>query len=190
MVIYEISAKDGFRDLTVDDRHASDEEFDRLQVALRFTGRPLDGKRWEPPPLYSVYPRKLYPDVFYMNRGGLVVYSRAFDVLDMFLEMAGEVLTFKFDGLDLAICNITECVECIDEGRSGWTELPSGGRMCLRPHFDFTLLPESTLFKIPQWPTRIYCWERHKDPESEFKACYEKHKLKGISFRLVQSGEE
>lgn len=177
--------------MTIDDRHCkSDEEFHRLHsTAINFTGEPLGGK-WVSPPLYSIYPRKPFPDIALLHRGGLVAYPSAFDAVDMFLEIAGELIPLKFGDKELTVCNIIESVECLDDQKSQWQVLPSGNRLFLKPYIDASLLPESTLFKIPQRPTSIYCWERHNDPEGEFKACYEKHKLKGLRFRLIQSSEE
>lgn len=193
MKIYQIGSTEGFRDISVDDRSpkAGDvgEPYPGRSTALDFTGKPL-GSQWRPPALYSMYPRKPFPDVGIIGVGGVVVNSCCLDVLDSFLEMAGELYIVGFEGKAITICNITECVDCIDASKSLCEELCDGTKMWRKLHFDSSLLPESTLFKIPQWPNRIYCWERHKDAEGEFKACYEKHKLKGVHFRLVQSGEE
>lgn len=190
MKIYELTPVEGFRDISVDDRRCkSDKEFNRLQTALYFTGVPIVGK-WNEPPLYSAYPKKPFADVRLLGSGVIAVTAKKLDVLEMFLEMAGQLFPVHFADNDFVFCNITECVDCIDESKSVWKELSGGNRIYRKTHFDFSTLPESTLFKIPQWPTRIYCWERHNDPEGEFKACCEKHKLKGIHFRLIQSGEE
>ena len=190
MNIYQMGSLEGFRDITVDDRRCkTDEEMERLGLALNFTGEPVDGK-WTAPPLYSVYPRKPFADVRLVGSGAVVVTPKGLEVLEMFLEMSGELFPVHFTDIDFTFCNITECVDCIDEAATKWQVFSTGRRICLVPQFDFSLLPESSLFKIPECPTNIYCWERHGDPEGEFKACYEKHKLKGIHFRLIQSGEE
>lgn len=192
MNIYQLSSKEGARDILVDDRKCkTDKDFLRLQCALQFEGKPL--KRWKAPSLFSLYPRKPFADVTLpgISTGSLAVNPKGLDALEMFLEMAGELFPVQFADTDFTFCNITECVDCVDESRSESKVLASDGRRIWRKvHFDFSLLPESTLFKIPQWPTKIFCWERHNDPEGEFKACYEKHKLKGINFSLVQSGEK
>jgi hypothetical protein len=60
----------------------------------------------------------------------------------------------------------------------------------VKPVFVPAHMQISSLFKIPERPFTIYCWEEDRDQETEFKACVEKNKLKGLEFELVWTDEK
>jgi hypothetical protein len=188
MKIYELKFDEKFQYLQADDRRCkTDLEIQQLQLSLYFKGEPKE--KWHPPKVYSPYPKRLEPDIWSMGigNGAFGVTEKAFEKLDAVLEMAGEILNLPYQNQTLTICNILECIDCVDEDRSKWTMDRHGKRKFLvSPYFFMDSLSESTLFKIPQSPIDIFCWEQSEDPDSEFKACVEHHKLKGLKFKLLQ----
>lgn len=183
MRVFQFSAvSNEHQDLLLDDRmFKTDEERMRLIDFFRFDGTPK-GSEWTAPLFISLNPRQPIPDIWSVkgtSSGAFAVNEYARDRLLPFLEMAGELLPLNYKDLGLSLCNITECVDCIDEQASSWRKLPSGRRLLEKPVFRADYLPESTLFKIPQRPRNIYCWERTGEAEDEFKACVELNKFKG-----------
>src|SRR5690349_12399190 len=116
------------QDLLPDDRKCkSDAEFEAVNSALRFTGVPK-GKKWVSPPVFSLNPKKPMPDIWHIGYGSdaFAVTQKVFEKTSMFLEMAGELLPLPYKDLNLIICNITECVDCVDPEASQWLSLGPG----------------------------------------------------------------
>jgi len=159
---------------------------------FRFAGVPI--KDWSPPLMRSLYPLRPEPDFWHVstNSGAFAAGPRAMEVTQGFLDRAGQLLPLPYNGQELMICNILECVDCIDKERSEWNLHPiTKERLSPSwPFFDEFYTPGSTLFKIPQDPTVIYVWELCHDPDSEFKACVEENKLTGFIFQPVWSSEQ
>ena len=106
------------------------------------------------------------------------------------MEMAGELLPIPYKGISFQVLNILRVWDCIDEDQSEWLKRPDGSRICLlKPYFVPQHFEASPLFKIPELPRWIYCWEHNREPEEEFKACVEANKLTGLKFELVWSDE-
>jgi hypothetical protein len=106
----------------------------------------------------------------------------------MHLEMAGELLPLEFEGQEVMLCNITECLNCLDEKASEWGADPvTGEKIVIKPVFNPNRFVQSTLFKAAQCPRRIFCLEYHAQPEDEFKAAFEAEGLKGLIFQEVWS---
>jgi hypothetical protein len=149
---------------------------------------------WNPAPM-APYPKSLQePDVWSFFNGAFAVWTELLNkipALEQILNRAGQLLPQPFKGKELTICNILECVDCIDEEKTLYAR--SDVRKGIsRPFFVKSALPKSTLFKIPQAPTDVFAWEDSSstNPETEFKACVEKHKLTSIYFRPVWSETE
>lgn len=169
------------QDLLPDDRKCrNDADHKAIHSALKFTGVPK-GKKWVPPPVFSLNPKKPMPDIWHIGYGSdaFAVTPKVLKKTCMFLEMAGELLPLPYKDLTLTICNITECIDCVDSEASQWMQLGPKRKILEKPAFLIDRLPDSTLFKIPEWSHRMLCWERTGDPESEFKACVEANKFKG-----------
>ena len=158
---------------------------------LWFTGAPV--KDWNPPPLEPYLKSRPEPDIWYYYNGAIAVWKALLSKipeLETILMRAGQLLPQPFKGKELTICNITECVECIDAEKSDWIFHPAGKRITVRrPFFIADKLPKSTLFKIPQAPMQIFTWEKDQNAEQEFKACAEKHKLTSVYFIPIWSEE-
>jgi hypothetical protein len=171
--------------------YKSQEQWSEASRKLEFIGRPKE--QWQSPSMFSLYPTRREPDFWGVElaSGAFAVDPKALDTVYMFLEMAGQMLPLEYNGKTLTVCNITCCIDCIDHERSEWRTLPSTGeRYAVRkPFFVPEHLTSSTLFKIPQMPRDIFCWEEHKEAESEFKASVEKEQLKGLKFELEWTNE-
>ncbi len=161
----------------------------RELAEIQFLAKPI--QNWTQPKVYSLYPDYLEPDIWEIHgKGAFAVTPEAAMTLDMFLEMAGEQLPLPYQGKELIICNILQCLNCVDEEHSEW-RLRKGERIrLLKPAFFPQCMEASTLFKIPQLRENIYCWEKAEDPESEFRACVLENNLKGLRFELVWEGDE
>jgi hypothetical protein len=165
-----------------------------LRKHFKFAGVPI--KDWHPPEMRSPYPLHIAPDFWSLdtNTGAFAAGSKAMEIRELnniFLD-AGQLLPLPFKGEELTICNILECVDCIDEEKTEWhLEARTKKRLSpKRPFFVERELPHSSLFKIYQDPRQIYVWERNRDPECEFKACVEANKLTGLKFEPMWSEEE
>ena len=184
---------DKYKALDVDrSGYASESEYKAAYDSLRFAG--LEKESWLPPKMHFRNPLKPAPDFWMLlvSSAAFAVGPKAVETVYSFLEMAGEVLPLPVKGYELAILNVLKCYDCIDPNRSEWRTLPdSNVRGGLRkPFFVPEHMQMSTIFKIPEWRHRVFCWEEDRDPETEFKACVEKNKLKGLEFELVWSDEE
>jgi hypothetical protein len=142
---------------------------------------------WNPAPM-APDPKSLpEPDVWRFGYGAFAVGTellKKIPALERILSRAGQLLPQPFKGKELTICNILECVNCIDEEKTQYPE-PVERKGVPFPFFVTSALPKSTLFKIPLVPTDIFAWEDSSsiDPENDFKACAEKHKLTSVYFR-------
>ena len=151
-------------------------------------------EEWSPPEMKSSYPLRPEPDFWSIevNAGAFAAGDRAMEIASSFLVIAGQLLPLPYKEQELTICNILECVDCIDEDRSKWHLHPTDRRRLStkRPFFTTAEMPRSTLFKIPQAPMDIFVWEQTCEPADEFKACVEENKLTGLAFEPVWSEEE
>jgi len=160
---------------------------------LNFVGLPI--RDWNPPEMWSQYPLHIAPD-FWVGAfwGAFAVGAKAFGIrdLEIILVGAGQLLPMPYQDQTLTICNILECVDCIDENKSEWQMQAKTQKRLYpeRPFFVPGQLPRSTLFKIHQHPSDIFTWEHHHEPECEFKACVEENKLTGLKFEPMWSDEE
>jgi hypothetical protein len=125
--------------------------------------------------------------------GALVAEARAFDVVQTHFEMAGEILDLPFEGRILKVLNVLRCINCLDHKKCKWVTDADGKRLFPRGT-GYAFRPErfdvSSIFKIPErHKSLVFCWERDGDPEEEFKAAVEKHKLTGLKFVLRWSSD-
>lgn len=188
MTVYEIVCDvNNFQSFAAVDEKIATEVMVNEQALLRFDGRSKE-EGWTPPEVKILKPRLKRGDFFALVPGTFVASPEAWEKAAMFLEMAGEILPLPYQGHEYGILNITDCRDCLDEQKSTWAKM-SFGKMLRKPYFAPNLFGESSIFKLPQHPGRIYCYEASRDPESEFKAFVEKEKLTGLSFREVWSGK-
>jgi hypothetical protein len=174
------------------DRNVFDTEAERVNYRKKhhcFEGVPkID---WNPAPM-TPDPKSLpEPDVWNFGNGAFAVWAELLTkipALERILSCAGQLLPQPFKGKELTICNVLECVDCIDEEKTLYANSVLRKGVSL-PFFVKSTLPISKLFKIPQAPTQIFAWENSSsiDPENDFKACVEKHKLTSIYFHPVWS---
>ena len=107
-------------------------------------------------------------------------------MLEMFAEMAGQLLPLPFNGETLMALNILVCLDCLDNDASEWKQMrTTGNRLIVTPCIRSDRLTTSTLFKSAHNACEIYCWENEADPEYEFKACVEANGITGLFFKEV-----
>jgi len=148
----------------------------------------IDRDKWPPGAVFSLEPHKRVPDIWAVGvgSGAFALGPRALGCLDMFGEMAGELLSLTHKGEELRVLNILHCLDCLDEGKSEWKQMRSTGRRrIVRPCIRSDRLTSSTLFKSAHARHDIFCWEDEGDPEYEFKAAVEANKLTGLLFEEV-----
>ena len=157
---------------------------------LRFNG--VSKSNWIPPKMKSYYPMRVVPDFWSLNSGAgaFAVGERAMKTgeLEKILISAGQLLPLPHKDETLTIFNILECIDCIYEDKTEFEPNASSPmrKSSERPFFVAGDLPESSLFKIPYDPTKIYTWEVEGDnSEDEFKSCVEQNKLTGLKFELI-----
>jgi hypothetical protein len=194
MTVYQVRlVTDTYKALDVDSsKYDSDESYDAAFRTLRFEGKSKD--RWKAPQMHCRNPLKADPDFWQLITSGdaFAVGAKALKAAYSFFEAAGEILPLPVRDKKLEICNITRVYDCIDQDRSTWNTLPGYSKRgpLVTPVFVPAHFQESTLFKIPERPHQIFCWEEDGDTETEFKACVEKHKLKGLKFIPVWDAEK
>jgi hypothetical protein len=158
-------------------------------ASLRCDGRRM-ADRWKPPPVFIYKPRHKRGDFWAvgMGGGGLGIAPWALKTLRMLAEMGGELLPLPYKDQSFTLRNINECIECVDPERSEWEMYKMERSRIHTPFFRADRMSASTLFKSAHSDSEIYCLDYSGDPEEEFKACVEHHKLKGLLFEEVMIG--
>jgi hypothetical protein len=189
MRVYEVEyVYDKYKALNVDRTgYSSENDYEAAFAQLEFLGQ--SKKPWSPPQMHFRNPAKPDPD-FWQLLVGLSAFAagpKALDSLYSFFEMAGEILPLPVKGKELAICNVLQVYDAIDQKKTDWSFPPSadGPGAFRKPVFVPDHMQISTLFKVPERLHTVYCWEEDGDPETEFKACVEQNKLKGLDFVLA-----
>jgi hypothetical protein len=188
------SPHEEYQVLRIDNRmFGSLEEYSKY-TAARFTFAGVPIKDWSPPPMRSPYPKRAVPDFWHISAAGVfAVGPQALEIVRGFVAKAGQLLPLPHKNQELTICNVLECVICIDEECSKWrfySARPEERVAIEIPFFITEKIPQSTLFKArhPQLFS-MYAWEESCDPALEFKACVEQNKLTGLKFVPVWSEE-
>lgn len=197
--IYEVSFDDRdknviYQELLLNEKlhpfKSYDEALSFKSQFLTFKGVPKT--EWVPPKMRSYYPMRVVPDFWWLGpgTGAYAVGEKAMATgeLELILIRAGQLLPLPYKNETLTIFNILECVDCVNEEKTEFKPNVSSPlqKSSERPFFVADDLPESSLFKIPYNPTKIYTWELEGDnPEEEFKACVEMNNLKGLKFELI-----
>lgn len=152
---------------------------------MTFDGMPK-AEKWSPVHMEIPMPKLLHADVYHLS-DALIATPRAFEVLEKFFRMAGELLPIVDEnGVTMNLLNVTQCVNTLDHEKTRFRQYINGkGRGPVEYAFRDRFV-ESTLFKIPETACGpIYCLEREGDPDEEFKAAFEAHSFKGIRFKEV-----
>lgn len=145
---------------------------------------------WKPPTVYVRKPKLNRGNFLHITVGLLVADDEAFSKIGEFFEMAGEVLPIPFEGKTLSLLNVTECINCLDREKSQWRDPRRREGLPLKYVFHPNRLDESSIFKIPETcKGEILVLERENDPETEFKAAVEHHRLTGLIFKELWSDE-
>jgi hypothetical protein len=193
MIVYQVClATDLFKALSIDaSSYRSDKDYDLVFRSLKFNGSSKE--QWIIPKMHFRNPLKPNPDFWQLlsSSEAFAVGEGAFEAAYEFFEMAGELLPLTVKDMTLHICNVLQVYDCLDQERSIWNTLPGYTKRgpLVKPVFVPEHFHQSSLFKIPERLHTIYCWEADREPETEFKACVEKHKLKGLKFLPVWSDE-
>jgi hypothetical protein len=144
-------------------------------------------ENWKSPKVRIENPVLEKSDFLRLCVGGMVISSEKVNLLMPQLEMVGELLPIKWVEGNGYLCNILKCSNCLNHEKTEWiygeeTKKP----IRITKHvFIPSLVPESTIFKIPERKATIYITEGIKDPEDEFKFIVESNRLSGLSFKKV-----
>jgi hypothetical protein len=152
----------------------------------------LKGQNWTPPAVYVLNPKRTLGNFFHLCPGALVFDGVALDRLRDLIEMSGEILPLAFGKSTLYVVNVTECVNALDDEKTGWVIADeTGSRIGIQSHaFHAGRLTESPLFKIPETSrAEIYTVAGRMDSDDEFKGRVEQCGLKGLIFEEVWSDE-
>lgn len=186
MKVYEISTNDDFQVLVDDERSPAKDDI----VFSMGKGKKLKTK-WVIPKLRVYDPMEEVPNFYYYVSGAFVVDKKTCDLFLSIFEMAGELLPVNCTEFKGYLLNITQCVNCLDHDLCEYVkDKDTGDNLWLKKIvFQKSMIPESTLFKIPEAKTSIFTTEGMGIRE-EFKEMYEKHKMKGLKFELIWSDEK
>jgi hypothetical protein len=105
---------------------------------------------WIPPEVIIYEPLLKRGDLFNFNSSSLILSPRATEALRPFLQAAGELLEVPYEGQSFWLLNVLQCVDCLDEAKTGWREHKGIRLAPERYMFHPDRLPASCLFKIPQ----------------------------------------
>jgi len=188
MKIYKVHYfNESFQSFMIDRTGLSEEEYKYLTV---FDG--VSKEEWHPPKVFSTNPKNPAADFWGFCGYGGAMALQPVDPSEVYthLEIAGQLLPLLHMGRRFELINIVECLDCIDEDQSEWLYSPDGERQLLvKPDFIESHIGGSSLFKIPELPLNIYCWEEYSQPLDSFKAAVEANELTGLKFELVWDGE-
>jgi hypothetical protein len=153
-------------------------------VKPRFDGRPI-GEEWHSPELYVRHPLLEKPDIW-----GALGFSHTFafeewatDVVQTFLDQAGEQLPLSYENRKLVLLNVTYVLNCLDHKRSRFVaNMPH----MIDEYVFYADRLDYSLFKIPETRmSEMLCVEGGAAPEAEFKAMVEQHGLRGLRFERI-----
>ena len=147
---------------------------------------------WHSPPLRIYNPIAKKGDFLSLCPGCLVVRETAMEELRTEFEIAGELLPVQFSGEEGAILNVTTVVNCLDHEQSDWLISKDGVTKlrCRRAVFRRDLIPESTIFKVPELPASIFAHTGHGDEEDSFPWKVESLGLTGLRLKSVWSDDD
>jgi hypothetical protein len=163
---------------------------DQSSKVLHFDCTPRSAD-WSSPAMYCPDPVRPRPDLWYVGTSSTIAATAdAFDKVQTQFEMAGECLPLAAEGERFTLLNVTECINCLDHDRSEFLKTADGRKLFpLKYAFHRDRFEENSIFKIPEARTRILCVERAQDPEMEFKAAVDTHRLKGLTFQQIWSSD-
>jgi hypothetical protein len=155
---------------------------------LRFDGTPVE--RWDPPDVYSYEPKLKEGDFwgFHMIDATWATTPDATEKCRLFLSLAGQLLPLPFKGREFSLLNVTECVNCLDSGRTEWVYGKTTGKPIgiAKYAFHADRMPESSSFKIPETArAEILCYEGLRDSADEFKGFVEAIEMTGLEFEEI-----
>lgn len=164
---------------------------DDKDMDMLFFGGIRKAESWKAPRMYCLNPLLERPDFWYTNPGVVIAGASAIEQVRTIFEMAGELLEFPFEGENLTVLNVVECINALNPDRSEWLLTADGQRAApIRYAFYEKRIGESSIFKIPE--TRfadVFCAEWEGDPETEFKAAVEHHQLTGLIFKEMWASD-
>jgi hypothetical protein len=101
--------------------------------------------------------------------------------------MAGQLFPLPHNGTTYQLLNVTECINCLDTKKSKFYEDGAPQKYVFHPN----RFSESSIFKIPETAKgEVLLVEGARDPEEEFRALVEKHKLQGVLFEELWSDQK
>jgi hypothetical protein len=153
--------------------------------------REFDGRSklrgWEARRVYSDQPRLDRPDIWQLvGSAALVMGETVISQLEPCISSSGELLPLvdAKSGDTVLALNILRDIDCLDLDESSLD--PIEPALAFLEH----RLPESGLFKVPEFDTTdIFCLEREDDPES-LRGRIARLGLRGVAFQLVWSNTE
>lgn len=187
MKIYRVSTDDDCQILVNDERSPAKKDI----VYSLGIGKKFNGK-WVTPKLRIYNPLEKKPNFYYFASGSFVVDEKTCDIFQSIFEMAGELLPVNCTDFKGYLLNITQCVNCLDHDFCEYEkDSDTGEDLYLKKVvFQKSMIPESTLFKIPEDNGVDIFTTEGMGIREEFKEMYEKHKMKGLKFELIWSDEK
>ncbi|PCJ54989.1 MAG: hypothetical protein COA79_21315 [Planctomycetota bacterium] len=185
MKVYEIIHESNDYQTLVDDEDSTADENSLYSVGV---GKVFDGD-WIVPKLRIYNPKSKKPNFFSYISGSTVVDEVTCEKLQTIFEFSGELFPISCNEFNGYLLNILECVNCLDQKNCEFEKDDEGDILWVEKFaFQTTMLPESSLFKIPEAISSIFTIEG-MGIRDEFKEVYEGNKMKGLKFELIWSDE-
>jgi len=184
VTVYRVIPSSDFQRLEMKD----EEEFRRKRGVWRFDGTPI-GKKWASPKVFVPHPSLERPDIWgtFVGWGALAFEPHVADVVQLFLDQAGEQLPLIHEKRRLTMLNVTYVTDCLDTDASeSEPDLPH----IVNKYVFHAHRLDYSLFKIPQTAMgELLTVEGLSAPDDEFKPTVEKHGFKGLIFNKLWSGK-
>lgn len=118
--------------------------------------------------------------------------QKAFSYVWPQFQTAGEVLPVLDEaGQELHLLNVTECLNVLDREHTEFRRYSGGeGYGPVKYAFFSNRFSEASIFMIPEGGGLLYALERDNDPDTEFKAAVELHRLQGLQFKEIWDSEK
>ena len=160
---------------------------------LNFDGSSKEGE-WNPPEVYSPYPKRKRGDFWNVSSGAFAVTPEATNKVRQFLEIAGEMLLLPYQDQQFAVSNVLECVDCLNRDQTEWGVVTDDGQKFSPIKYVFypnriTDAARYGLFKIPETSlAETFVFEDSENPQTEFKAFVDSERMTGLLFDEVWPG--
>lgn len=150
----------------------------------------------QPRGLYIANPMDEKGDFFHLSCE-IAMNQKAYSVLKEIMDASCELLPFTYENETYYAINVLNVIDCYDYKKGVYDYLEDGTKSkndiwsIKKYAFNPNNFNDKSLFKDDIFKVSTFTYEGFlPNPEKEFKYLYEKHGLKGLTFRLLWDSEK